>query len=106
VDGRVQPSPYEGEAADDAFWEALYYGNPDRVTQKYLALAEAGATFASCWMMAGGMEHAKLLRSIRLMGEEVLPALRDAHPPATIPAEALKDLETSAPAQPARTPSD
>jgi alkanesulfonate monooxygenase SsuD/methylene tetrahydromethanopterin reductase-like flavin-dependent oxidoreductase (luciferase family) len=106
VDGRVQPSIYEGEASEDAFWEALYYGDPDRVTQKYLALAEAGATFASCWMMAGGVEHSKLMRSIRLMGEHVLPALRDAHPPSTIAAEAVAELETSAQAQPAHTPSD
>jgi alkanesulfonate monooxygenase SsuD/methylene tetrahydromethanopterin reductase-like flavin-dependent oxidoreductase (luciferase family) len=93
IDGRVQPSPYEGEAGDQAFWDALYYGDPDRVAQKYLDLAEAGVTFASCWMMAGGIEHAKLMRSIRLMGEHVLPVLRDAHPPSTLAAEALAGSE-------------
>ena len=28
-------------------------------------------------MMFGGIEHEKLMRSIRLMGEQVIPALRD-----------------------------
>ena len=32
-------------------------------------------------MMFGGLEHEKIMRSIRLMGEEVIPALKDVHPP-------------------------
>jgi hypothetical protein len=51
------------------------------VRSKYLALAEAGATFASCWMMAGGMPHDLLMRSVKLMGEEVLPAVHEAKRP-------------------------
>ena len=81
TDGRVNATTYEGEADDEAFWNALYFGNPDRVRDKYLALAEAGATFASCWMMTGGMPHELLMRSVKLMGEEVLPALHEAKPP-------------------------
>src|SRR2546426_4858951 len=42
--------------------------------------ASVGATHISNWMMFGGIEHDKLMRSIRLMGEEVIPALRDVHP--------------------------
>jgi alkanesulfonate monooxygenase SsuD/methylene tetrahydromethanopterin reductase-like flavin-dependent oxidoreductase (luciferase family) len=78
TDGRVNPAPVDGEPDDEAFWQALYYGDPDRVRSKYLALAEAGATFASCWMMTGGMPHELLMRSVKLMGEEVLPALHEA----------------------------
>jgi alkanesulfonate monooxygenase SsuD/methylene tetrahydromethanopterin reductase-like flavin-dependent oxidoreductase (luciferase family) len=104
IDGRVQPSPYEGELDDDAFWEALYYGDPERVTRKYLALAEAGATFASCWMMAGGMAHEKLMHSIRLMGEEVLPAVRDAKPSPDL-AKDLPQTPVASLAQ-AQTPSE
>ena len=89
VDGRVNAIPVDGEPDDEAFWEALYYGDPDRVRAKYLALAEAGATFASCWMMAGGMPQELLMRSIKLMGEEVVPALHEAKPPAGLGAEAL-----------------
>jgi alkanesulfonate monooxygenase SsuD/methylene tetrahydromethanopterin reductase-like flavin-dependent oxidoreductase (luciferase family) len=80
-DGRVNATPVEGEPDDEAFWDALYYGDPDRVRSKYLALAEAGATFASCWMMTGGMPHELLMRSIKLMGEEVLPAVHEAERP-------------------------
>ena len=89
VDGRVNAIPVDGEPDDEAFWEALYYGDPHRVRAKYLALAEAGATFASCWMMAGGMPQELLMRSIKLMGEEVVPALHEAKPPAGLGAEAL-----------------
>jgi hypothetical protein len=42
-------------------------------------------------MMFGGIEHEKLLRSIRLMGEEVIPALRDVHPPAGLYEELLRE---------------
>jgi hypothetical protein len=42
-------------------------------------------------MMFGGIEHDKLMRSIRLMGEEVIPALRDVHPPTDLPDELLHE---------------
>jgi len=38
-------------------------------------------------MMTGGMEHAAIMRSIGLMGAEVIPALRDLDPPAGLLAE-------------------
>jgi alkanesulfonate monooxygenase SsuD/methylene tetrahydromethanopterin reductase-like flavin-dependent oxidoreductase (luciferase family) len=81
TDGRVNATPVDGEPDDEAFWNALYFGDSDRVRSKYLALAEAGATFASCWMMTGGMPHELLMRSIKLMGEEVLPAVHEARRP-------------------------
>lgn len=80
VDGRVQVKPYDGEPSDDTLWDRLLYGDPERVAAKYKVLAEAGATFASCWMMAGGMEHEKIMRTIRLMGEHVLPAVSGVRP--------------------------
>ena len=84
VDGRVIESPYEGEPDDEKLWHSLYYGDPDRVTANYRALAEAGATVVSAWMMAGGIEHEKIIKSIRLMGEHVIPALRDVRPPSDL----------------------
>ena len=81
VDGCVQPGPYEGEPDEDGLFRSIYYGSPATITAKLQRLAEAGATFVSQWMMIGGMEHEKVMRSIRLMGEEVIPALRDIHPP-------------------------
>jgi hypothetical protein len=50
-----------------------------------------GVTHISNWMMFGGIEHGKLTRSIRLMGEEVIPALRDVQPAAALPAQLLDE---------------
>jgi hypothetical protein len=48
-------------------------------------------THISNWMMFGGIEHEKLMRSIRLMGEEVIPALRELQPPADLPEQLLHE---------------
>jgi len=85
TDGRVSTGPYAGELGDDAFLERLYFGRPDAVIQKFRRAAELGVTHVSNWMMFGGIEHEKIMRSIRLMGEEVIPALKDVHPPAGLP---------------------
>jgi hypothetical protein len=42
-------------------------------------------------MMFGGIEHEKIMRSVRLMGEVVIPALKDVHPPASLVAELAKE---------------
>ncbi len=87
VHGRVVPGPYAGEPDDDGFWNTVYYGGPATIIARLRVMAAAGATFVSNWMMHGGMPHEKIMRSIRLMGEEVLPALRDVHPPDSLAEE-------------------
>jgi alkanesulfonate monooxygenase SsuD/methylene tetrahydromethanopterin reductase-like flavin-dependent oxidoreductase (luciferase family) len=84
ADGKVNATSYPGEPDDDAFWNTVYYGTPDAIIARFRAMAAAGATFVSNWMMHGGMEHAKIMHSIRLLGEEVIPALRDVQPPARL----------------------
>ena len=69
---------------------------PATVTEKYRRLARTGATVASAWTMVGNVPHAQLMTSIRLMGEHVIPALRDVHPPDGL----LQEL-AAAPAPPA-----
>ena len=81
TDGRVEVGPYQGELDDESFMERLYFGSPDTVIRKFRQAAELGVTHVSNWMMFGGIEHQKIMDSIRLMGEEVIPALRDVHPP-------------------------
>ncbi len=81
ANGRVQVGPYPGELDDDGFMDRLYFGSPDTVIKKFKQAAELGVTNVSNWMMFGGLEHEKIMRSIRLMGEEVLPALKDVNPP-------------------------
>jgi len=48
-------------------------------------------THVSCWMMFGGIPHDKVMRSIKLMGEEVLPALRDVNPPQELAEELARN---------------
>jgi hypothetical protein len=97
VDGGVQATPYEGEPDDETFWNTVYYGTPDALIARFRTMAAAGVTFVSNWMMHGGMEHAKIMRSIRLLGEEVIPALRDVHPPDRLTEELLATGDTPVP---------
>ena len=85
ADGRVLPGPYEDEPDDEGLWSRLFYGSPESVLAKFKPLAESGATFVSTWMMVGGMEHEKIMKSIRLMGEHVIPALKDLRPLEDLP---------------------
>jgi alkanesulfonate monooxygenase SsuD/methylene tetrahydromethanopterin reductase-like flavin-dependent oxidoreductase (luciferase family) len=89
--GRVDASPYAGELDDEAYLERLFFGSPETVIAKFQRLASVGVTHISNWMMFGGIEHEKLLRSIRLMGEEVIPALRDCIPPPELAAQLLDE---------------
>ena len=57
-------------------------------------------------MMVGGIPHEQLMRSIRLIGEEVLPAVHEAPRPTDIAAEALASTTASPPRPQAQTPSD
>ena len=89
TNGAVEATPFEGELDDEAFLDRLYFGSPETVIEKFRRAADAGATHISNWMMFGGIEHEKLMRSIRLMGEEVIPALRDIQPPESLYSELL-----------------
>ena len=90
TNGRVDVTPYEGEPDDDRFMERLYFGSPETVIEKFRRAAELGVTHVSCWSMFGGIGHEKIMRSIRLMGEQVIPALKDVHPPAGLADELAK----------------
>jgi alkanesulfonate monooxygenase SsuD/methylene tetrahydromethanopterin reductase-like flavin-dependent oxidoreductase (luciferase family) len=93
--GRVDASPYEGELGDEAYLDRLFFGSPETLIKKFHRAAGVGATHISNWMMFGGIEHEKLMRSIRLMGEEVIPALRDLQPPADLPQQLLEEPAVS-----------
>jgi alkanesulfonate monooxygenase SsuD/methylene tetrahydromethanopterin reductase-like flavin-dependent oxidoreductase (luciferase family) len=84
TNGKVDVTPYEGEPDDDRFMERLYFGSPETLIEKFKRAAELGVTHVSCWSMFGGIEHEMIMRSIRLMGEKVIPALKDVHPPADL----------------------
>ena len=89
--GRINAIPYDGELDDDAYLDRMFFGSPETVIEKFKRVADEGVTHISNWMMFGGMEHEKLMRSIRLMGEAVIPALQDVSPPAYLPAQLLNE---------------
>ena len=93
--GRVDARPYEGELDETTYLDRLFFGSPATVIEKFKRAASVGVTHVSNWMMFGGIEHEKLMRSIRLMGEEVIPVLRDVRPPADLPDEILHDTVTA-----------
>jgi alkanesulfonate monooxygenase SsuD/methylene tetrahydromethanopterin reductase-like flavin-dependent oxidoreductase (luciferase family) len=84
TNGQVQAGPFEGEQDDNNLMERLFFGNPDTVRTKFEKASGLGVTHVSNWMMLGGIPHDKVMRSIKLMGEEVIPALTDVDPPAEI----------------------
>ena len=90
VDGLVQADPFPGEAGEEQFFNALFYGSPDSVRRKFTDMAAAGVTHVSQWMMLGGIEHETVMRSIRLTAEEIIPALRDLEPPPGLHQELLE----------------
>lgn len=91
TNGRVDVGPYEGELDDDAFMQRLFFGSPETVIKKFRQAAQMGVTHVSNWMMFGGIEHEKIMRSVRLMGEEVIPALKDVGPPASLAEELAQE---------------
>jgi alkanesulfonate monooxygenase SsuD/methylene tetrahydromethanopterin reductase-like flavin-dependent oxidoreductase (luciferase family) len=90
-DGRANAISYPGEANDEDFYKTLFYGSPETVASKYRVLAENGATFVSCWMSVGGMEQEKIMKSVRLMGEQIIPQLRDLEPPPGLAQDLLRE---------------
>jgi hypothetical protein len=91
ANGRVNASAFQGELDDKSFLDRLFFGSPETVITKLRHAASLGVTHISNWMMFGGIEHEKLMRSIRLMGEEVIPALREVQPPAELPDALLQE---------------
>jgi alkanesulfonate monooxygenase SsuD/methylene tetrahydromethanopterin reductase-like flavin-dependent oxidoreductase (luciferase family) len=91
TNGRVNASAFQGELDDKSFLDRLFFGSPETLIAKFKRAASLGVTHISNWMMFGGIEHEKLMRSIRLMGEEVIPALREVHPPADLPDALLQE---------------
>jgi luciferase family oxidoreductase group 1 len=62
--------------------DAVICGNPDFVAEKLLEYQQLyGFTDLLCWTRLGGLDHRKVLRSMELMGDKVIPVLRGTRPP-------------------------
>jgi alkanesulfonate monooxygenase SsuD/methylene tetrahydromethanopterin reductase-like flavin-dependent oxidoreductase (luciferase family) len=63
---------------EEVLKELAVYGTPDEVTDRLLQLRETlGYTQLSLWMNSGGqLPHEKVMRSMRLFADRVMPSLR------------------------------
>lgn len=62
--------------------EAVVCGEPDYVAEKLEELQQVyGFTDLLCWTRLGGLDHRKVLKSMELMRDKVIPKLRDSQPP-------------------------
>jgi len=76
------------DVASTASWdmllerEAVICGEPDWVAERLRAYQKVyGFTDLLCWTRLGGLDHRKVLRSMELMRDNVIPRLRDSQPP-------------------------
>jgi alkanesulfonate monooxygenase SsuD/methylene tetrahydromethanopterin reductase-like flavin-dependent oxidoreductase (luciferase family) len=108
TNGQVSTEPFDGELDDAGMMDRIFFGSPDTVRAKFAKAASLGATYVSNWMMMGGMPHDKVMRSIKYMGEEIIPALKDVNPPEElyeelvgtpeVTSEQLRDMRNRGPA--------
>jgi alkanesulfonate monooxygenase SsuD/methylene tetrahydromethanopterin reductase-like flavin-dependent oxidoreductase (luciferase family) len=63
-----------GLSYEDLLEKTLIFGDPDRCCKKIQELQDIGANRVLCWMVFGGLEHRKVLRSMKLFAEHVMPA--------------------------------
>jgi alkanesulfonate monooxygenase SsuD/methylene tetrahydromethanopterin reductase-like flavin-dependent oxidoreductase (luciferase family) len=108
TNGQVTAETFDGELDDEAMMDRIFFGSPDTIRAKFAKAASLGATHVSNWMMVGGMPHDKVMQSIKYMGEEIIPALKDVMPPPElyeelvgteeITSEQLRDMRNRGPA--------
>lgn len=87
--GVLDASPADDDPSDEVLLGRQFIGTPDEIIPRLHALSDAGVTHVSMLMEFGGLDAARIERSIRLVGREVIPALRDVTPPAALTAQAL-----------------
>lgn len=59
----------------------VYVGDPDGLIRQIDALHdETGLQHLICWMRFGGLEHEKVMRSLELFAEHIIPRFRDREP--------------------------
>jgi probable LLM family oxidoreductase len=75
---RGWPPMQQGEFESEAERGSLYVGAPETVARKIAATVRAlGVSRFTMKYSAGALSHAKLMRSIQLYGERVIPMVRD-----------------------------
>ena len=76
--GVNDPYPFEGDLDDDAWWDRILYGTPERCIAQLRRDVEMGVTDHLGWFDVGGLPADEVQRSMRLFAREVMPALAEA----------------------------
>jgi alkanesulfonate monooxygenase SsuD/methylene tetrahydromethanopterin reductase-like flavin-dependent oxidoreductase (luciferase family) len=74
--GVVSADPVDHEPSPEKAWERLIIGSPARCIRQIRALEAVGVKLLLMNMNFGDMTHREAMRSLRLFGQEVLPAFR------------------------------
>ncbi|MDP6707782.1 MAG: LLM class flavin-dependent oxidoreductase [Alphaproteobacteria bacterium] len=72
------PAALSGLTVDDVWDRGTAFGTPERVTEILKTyMHKTGSRHLICQMRIGGLEHDKVMRSMELFTNEVMPALRE-----------------------------
>ncbi len=75
--GLNEPYPIDDELDDDAWWDRIVYGTPERCIALLRRDAEMGVTDHLGWFDIGGLPADEVQRSMGLFAREVMPALSE-----------------------------
>ena len=73
----LEHQPKDASIADLDQHPLVVAGDPERCIRKIERLRSHGVDQVICFMQFGGLEHDRIMESIRLYGEEVIPHFRD-----------------------------
>ncbi|MBM4414943.1 MAG: LLM class flavin-dependent oxidoreductase [Chloroflexi bacterium] len=88
--GRLQFDPNGADLDDEELVRSHLFATPEHVVDRLRELIAAGVTHVSMLMTFGGLEHHRVMRSIELIGEAVIPALQREKPPRSLFDDALR----------------
>jgi alkanesulfonate monooxygenase SsuD/methylene tetrahydromethanopterin reductase-like flavin-dependent oxidoreductase (luciferase family) len=73
-----QPEELSKVTVDDVWERGTCFGSPERVTELMrMYMRRTGTTHWMAQMRIGGLEHAKVMRSMELFAKHVMPALKE-----------------------------
>jgi alkanesulfonate monooxygenase SsuD/methylene tetrahydromethanopterin reductase-like flavin-dependent oxidoreductase (luciferase family) len=88
--GKLQIDQRSNDLDDNELFRSQLFGTPESVIDRLRALSAAGVTHVSMLMTFGGLDHQRVMRSIQLIGETVIPTLRHEEPPRSLVDDALR----------------
>jgi alkanesulfonate monooxygenase SsuD/methylene tetrahydromethanopterin reductase-like flavin-dependent oxidoreductase (luciferase family) len=73
--GRNDLTGYVDETTEEAWWDRVVYGTPERCIAQLRRQADQGVTDFLAWFDIGGLPAAQVQTSMQLFAHEVMPAL-------------------------------